>query len=143
MSRTRDEAAYQQAMREWGVPECLHVPVVAFDEGAITDHIGDIVDVLSPGRALLVAIDPPPERDIRLPIWSHPRADVLFDPLQVWVSTSYTRYREAYARAKGHESLSGKVLAHVYKQAHGDASWLWLRSPSSSVATSKLKRRVH
>lgn len=116
MPRIRDDAAYQQAMREWAVPECLHVPVVAEDEAAITDHIGDIVQILSPGRALVVAIDPPPERDIRLPIWAHPMATVFFEPFQVWVNPSYTRYRQAYVRAKGHESVSGKVLAHVYNR---------------------------
>lgn len=116
LSRVRNDAAYQQAMREWAVPECLHVPVVAEDETAIADHIGDIVQVLSPGRALVVAIDPPPERDIRLPIWAHPMASAFFEPLQVWVNPSYTRYRQAYARAKGHESVSGKVLAHVYNR---------------------------
>ncbi len=116
MPRIRDHAAYQQAMREWVVPECLHVPVVAVDEDAITDHIGDIVEVLSPGRALLVAIDPPPERDIRLPIWAYPTASVFFEPLQVWVNPSYTRYRQAYVRAKGNQSVSGKVLAHVYNR---------------------------
>ena len=103
-------------MREWAVPECLHVPVVAADEKAITDHVGDIVEILSPGRALVVAIDPPPERDIRLPIWTHARSSVFFEPLQVWVSPSYTRYRQTYVRAKGHESVSGKVLAHVYNR---------------------------
>lgn len=116
MARIRDAAAYQQAMREWVVPECLHVPVVAADEKAITDHIGDIVEILSPGRALVVAVDPPPERDIRLPIWSYPAANVFFEPLQVWVNPNYTRYRQAYVRAKGHESISGKVLAHVYNR---------------------------
>lgn len=116
MPRIRDAAAYQQVMREWVVPECLHVPVVAVDEKAIADHIGDIVEVLSLGRALLVAIDPPPERDIRLPIWAHPAANMFFEPLQVWVNPNYTRYRRAYIRAKGLESVSGKVLAHVYNR---------------------------
>jgi hypothetical protein len=54
---SRDDSV-STAMRRWGVPECLHVPV-AVDEAAITDHIGDIVKVLSPGKALLVAIEPP------------------------------------------------------------------------------------
>jgi hypothetical protein len=103
-------------MREWVVPECLHVPVVALDEEAITNHIGDIVEVLSPGKALLVAIDPPPERDKRLPIWTYSRSDIFFEPLQVWVSPSYTRYRQAFARAKGPESIAGKVMAHVYNR---------------------------
>ena len=116
MPRIRDEAAYEQAMREWVVPECLHVPIVAADEDAITDHVGDIVEVLSPGRALIVAIDPPMERDLRLPIWKLPSVGVLFEPLQVWVSPKYTRYRNAYVRAHGREAVSGKVLAHVYNR---------------------------
>ena len=114
--RRRDEAAYEQAVRRWAVPECLHVPVVALDEAAIVDHIGDIVETLSPGRALVVAIDPPPERDLRLPIWSHPRSGVFFEPIQVWVKPSYTRYRAAYVRAMGSESVAGSVLAHVYNR---------------------------
>jgi hypothetical protein len=89
---------------------------VVLDEEAITDYIGDIVEILSPGRALVVAIDPPPARDIRLPIWAHPMANVFFEPLQVWVSPNYTRYRKAYVRAMGQESVSGKVLAHVYNR---------------------------
>lgn len=116
MPRIRDEAAYQQAMREWVVPECLHVPVVAVDEEAIKDHVGDIVEILSPGRALVVAIYPPRERDFRLPIWAYPSANVFFEPIQVWVNPSYTRYRQAYVRAKGADSVSGKVLAHVYNR---------------------------
>lgn len=116
MARIRDEAAYRQAMREWVVPECLHVPIVAADEQAVSNHIGDIVEVLSPGRALLVAVDSPPERDRRLPIWEHPNVGIFFDPLQVWVSPGYTRYRKAYIRAKGVESASGKVLHHVYNR---------------------------
>lgn len=115
-NRVRDEAAYEQAMRQWVIPECLHVPVVAEDESAITDHIGDIVEILSPGRAIVVAVDHPPERDLRLPIWSNPMASVFFEPLQVWVNPSYTRYRQAYVRAKGQESVAGKVLAHVYNR---------------------------
>jgi hypothetical protein len=46
----------------------------------------------------------------------HPAANVLFDPLQVWVHTAYTRYRPAYIRAKGHEAIADKVLAHVYNR---------------------------
>ena len=46
MPRLRNEPAYVQAIQQWGVPECLHVPIVALDEEAITDHIGDIVEVI-------------------------------------------------------------------------------------------------
>lgn len=116
MPRIRDEAAYEQAMRKWVIPECLHVPIVARDEAAIVDHIGDIVRVLSPGKALLVAVDPPPPRDERLPIWSYPRSAVFFEPTQVWVAPSFTRYRQAYIRGKGVDSVDGTVLAHVYNR---------------------------
>lgn len=116
MPRHRNEPAYIQAVRQWGVPECLHVPIVALNEEAITDHIGDIVEVLSPGRALLVEIDPPPPSDERLPIWAHSSSGVFFEKRQVWVSYSYSRYRYAYAKALGQESVSGKILAHMYNR---------------------------
>ena len=103
-------------MREWALPPCLHVPIVAIDEAAIHDHIGEIVSVLSPGRALLVAVDPPPDRDFSLPIWEHPNVENLFEPLQVWVSPTYTRYRPAYRRAKGDAAVEGAVLHHVYNR---------------------------
>src|SRR5712691_13127174 len=45
MSRMRDQAAYQQVMREWVVPEGLHVPIVAVDETAIVD--GEEISELS------------------------------------------------------------------------------------------------
>lgn len=105
MPRTRNEPAYFQAVRQWGIPECLHVPIVAVDEVAISEHIGDIVKVLSPGRALIVEIDPPPPRDERLPIWTHQRSDVFFEKRQVWVSHNYTRYRQAYVAAFGNDAV--------------------------------------
>lgn len=116
MPRLRNEPACVQAVRQWGMPECLHVPIVALDEKAINDHIGDVVEVLSPGRALLVEVDTPPPRDERLPIWSHLSSSVLFERRQVWVSHSYSRYRDAYVKAMGRESVLNKVLAHVYNR---------------------------
>lgn len=89
MTRLRDEAAYEEATKRWVLPECLHVPIVAESEEAIALHIGDIVEVLSPGRALLVSVDEPAPRDLRLPIWSHARSEVFFDRLQVWVSPEW------------------------------------------------------
>lgn len=108
--------AYQQAMREWVVPECLHQPIVACDLSAIEDHVGEIVKILSPDRALLVRPDPPPLRDLRLPIFEHPNVDALFQPLQVWVSPGYSRYRKAWRRALGDDAINGKVLHHVYNR---------------------------
>ena len=118
MPRKRDEVAYFQATRRSGLPECVHVPVAAVDEQAIIDHIGDVREVLSPGKALLVAVDPPPPRDLRLPIWRLPTSEVLFESTQVWVSPSYTRYRPAYIKAKGPESVAGLVLSHVVNRRH-------------------------
>lgn len=111
-----DPVAYQQAMREWVVPECLHQPIVARDLSAIEDHVGEIVEILSPDRALLVRPDPPPLPDLRLPIFEHPNVDALFLPLQVWVSPGYTRYRKAWRRAFGDDAIKGKVLHHVFNR---------------------------
>ncbi len=116
MRHLPDPVAYKQAMKEWVVPECLHIPIVAVDEAAICDHVGDIIEVLSPGRALLVQTDEPPPRDLRLPIWDHPNVDVLHARLQVWVKPDYTRYRPAYIRAMGKDQLGDKVLHHVFNR---------------------------
>jgi hypothetical protein len=39
-----DEAAKEIALRRWNLPECLHVPVAAVDEDAISNYIGTISD---------------------------------------------------------------------------------------------------
>jgi hypothetical protein len=111
-----DPVAYDQATREWAVPACLHQPIVARDRSAIEEHVGEVVEVLSSDRALLVRPSPPPLRDIRLPIFDHPNIDALFQPLQVWVSPSYTRYRQAWRRALGDDAIYGKVLHHVFNR---------------------------
>ena len=43
-------------------------------------------------------------------------SSVFFERRQVWVSHSYSRYRYAYVRALGRESVAGKVLAHMYNR---------------------------
>ena len=111
-----DPVAFKQAMREWAVPECLHQPIVARDLSAIEDHVGEIVEILSPNRALLVRPDPPPLPDLRLPIFEHSNVDALFHPLQIWVSPGYTRYRKAWRRALGGDAIDGKVLHHVFNR---------------------------
>ena len=78
-----DSAAYEQAIREWAIPECLHQPIVARDRSAIEDHVGEIIKVLSPDRALLVRPSPPPLPDLRLPIFEHSNIDGLFSPTGV------------------------------------------------------------
>ena len=116
MARMRDPAAVEQAVRRWGLPACLHVPIVAVDQAAIEDCIGTVTRVISPGRALLVEPDPPEPRDPGLPIWQHPQIDTLFCSPQVWVAPAYTRYRWAWRRALGEDAIRGMVLHHVYNR---------------------------
>ena len=116
MPRTPDPAAYEQAMRKWALPPCLHVPIVAVDQSAIEDHIGEVLEVVSPGKALLVRADPPAPPDDRLPIFVHQNVANLFHTEQLWVSPGYTRYRQAWRRVFGGEGIEGKVLHHVYNR---------------------------
>ncbi|HEX8167629.1 MAG TPA: hypothetical protein VF601_17815 [Beijerinckiaceae bacterium] len=67
-----DPVARELALRSYGLPECLHVPVGARDEEAIRDYVGEVVRVLATGRpakALLMRARPPRKIDARLPIW--------------------------------------------------------------------------
>jgi hypothetical protein len=94
-----DEIAKGIAVRRWGLPECLHVPVAAVDEDAIHTYVGEVLQVFggrSPPKALLVKVKDPPPRDERLPIWSIARSKIFYKEMQVWVDVSYTRYRPAY-----------------------------------------------
>lgn len=116
MVRTVDRAAFEQVTRQWVLPPCLHIPIVAKDRRAIEDHIGDVVSVVSPDKALLVRVDPPPPPDMRLPIFSHPNITNLFQELQLWVSPEYTRYRNAWKRSLGPATIEGKVLHHIYNR---------------------------
>jgi hypothetical protein len=110
-----DEVAREQASR-WGVPDNLHIPIAATDEAAISRHVGDIVQVLS-GRgqrkAFLVAPHAGPAPDMRFPIWDHPAAPIIRDPLQVWVHVAYTRYRAAFRLGRPEVELTGLVVSHA------------------------------
>ncbi len=116
MIRQVDPVAFEQAMREWALPPCLHIPIAARDEAAIKNHIGDVTQIISPGRALLVRVDPPQPSDLRLPIFEHPNISSLFEPLQLWVHPRYTRYRSAWARTFGRTQIEHRVLHHVYNR---------------------------
>lgn len=116
MIREFDPVAIEQAIREWALPPCLHVPVAARDEAAIEDHIGDVIEIISPGKALLVKLDPPSRIDPRLPIFQHANVSRLFEPLQIWVHPRYTRYRAAWARTFGTTQIENRVLHHVYNR---------------------------
>ena len=99
-----------------GLMPCLYVPVAARDTDAIERYVGRIVEGLSPrsaSKALLIQAHEPDEPDRRLPIWQHPGADVLHQPIQVWVHVNYTSYRRAYRRAFPDADLTDLVLDHI------------------------------
>ncbi|GLS00427.1 hypothetical protein GCM10007859_04330 [Brevundimonas denitrificans] len=103
-------------VRRYGLPESLRVPIAAIDELAIERHVGVISETLSGAgtrRAFLVRAHPPLPADPRLPIWEQPGADMLHQPLQVWVHRTYGRYRRAYQRAFPDTELDGLVLSHA------------------------------
>lgn len=111
-----DQVAQDIALHRYVLPECLHVPVAAVSEEAITTYIGDIVEVLSRGtarKAFLVRSKGPPPIDDQLPIWEAEGAAIFHSRMQVWVDVGYTRYRNAYQRAFPTEEIAGKVLSHT------------------------------
>jgi hypothetical protein len=111
-----DQVAREIALRQYVLPECLHVPTAALNEEAIATYIGDIVQVLAKGdpkKAFLVEVKAPLTIDARLPIWDLEGAETLHRQLQVWVHVGYTRYRSAYRRAFPSENIAGKVLSHA------------------------------
>jgi hypothetical protein len=116
MTRSVDPVAYEIAMKQYVVPPSLHFPIVAIDEVAITEHIGEVVRVISPGRALLVKIDPPVERDSRLPIFQHQNIERLFEPMTLWVNPNYTRYRKAWVKSFGSAGIENLVIHHIYNR---------------------------
>lgn len=109
------DAAAREVVRR-GLPDCLHIPVAAVDEAAITSYIGEIVQVLSSGsarKAFLIRTKEPPPIDERLPIWERPGAAILHARLQVWVHIGFTRYRRAYRKAFPDQEIDGQVLSHA------------------------------
>lgn len=116
MTRRIDSVAYEQVVREWVLPPCLHVPIAARDQDSISNHIGEVVQVISPGKVLLVSVDAPSPADLRLPIFEHPNLPQLFEPLQLWVHPRYTRYRAAWVRVFGPSQIENRVLHHVYNR---------------------------
>lgn len=105
-----------ERVRNFGIPECLRVPIAAIDEAAIETYVGTIVRTLSGNRhrtAFLVKAHEPLPRDERLPLWGHSGAAMLHQPLQVWVHRTYSRYRAAYRLAHPHEDLGAVVLSHA------------------------------
>ncbi|OEU70046.1 MAG: hypothetical protein BA874_05735 [Desulfuromonadales bacterium C00003068] len=86
-----DEVARENALRRYGIPEGLHVPIAAVNELAITTYVGEIIRVLSSQtnrRAFLVKVREAPPKDCLLPIWEESGSDVFFRQSQVWVDVS-------------------------------------------------------
>jgi hypothetical protein len=111
-----DPIAREIALRRSGLPECLHVPIAAVNEHAITTYIGDVVQTLArgtPKKAFLVRAKAPPPIDERLTIWEMEGAAVFHRQMQVWVHVAYTRYRRAYKKAFPTEEIADKVLSHA------------------------------
>lgn len=118
-----DHAAKDVARRHWALPECLHVPVAAVDEAAISDYIGEIERILavgSPSRALLVRAESLSPLDPSLPISKLPSSNILHLPMQVWVHIRYGGYRRAYKKAFPGEDIDGKVLSHAVNRRTAD-----------------------
>lgn len=111
-----DAAAIEIALRRYGLPECLHVPIAAMDEQAISNFVGEIVQDLSgrsARRALLVRAGDPPPRDLSLPIWDVSGCDILHQRMQVWVDVKYGSYRSAYKKAFPGTNIANFVLSHA------------------------------
>jgi len=111
-----DHAAQEVALKQFALPECLHIPTAAVNEAAITSYIGEIEQVLaegSPRKAFLIKAKEPPFADARLPIWGMPASKLLHERRQVWVHIEFTRYRRAYRKAFPDEAIDGKVLSHA------------------------------
>jgi hypothetical protein len=111
-----DAIARDQALHRYGIPECLHVPIAAVDEAAISTYVGEIRQTLS-GRghrkAFLVEAHAAPAIGRRYPIWDEPGCAIFHHPLQVWVHVGFTRYRQAYRRAFPDECIDDMVLSHA------------------------------
>lgn len=123
MSRLIDLAAKNIAVQRFALPECLHVPVAAASEQAIIDYVGQIKQVLAfghPNRAVLVEVNPPPQRDIRLPIWKEANSPILHKTEQVWVRVDYSGYRRAYKKAFPDEDISQMVLSHCMNRRNAN-----------------------
>lgn len=139
MSRLIDLSAKNIAIQRFALPECLHVPVAAASEQAIMDYVGQVKRVLAtgkPNKAFLVEVDPPLQRDLRLPIWKEVNSLVLHKTAQVWVHVNYSGYRRAYKKAFPEEDISQMVLSHCMNRRHANIKrFQYVRIVPTSRAT--------
>lgn len=111
-----DDVARDIALHRYGLADCLHVPIAAVDEAAISTYVGDVLQAVGGGphrRALLVRAQPPAPPDPRFPVWTTAGSDILHQPLQLWVDVAYTRYRRAWRTAFPDQNLGDRVLSHA------------------------------
>ena len=111
-----DEIARDIAVQRYGLAPCLHVPIAAIDEAAITAHVGDVLQAIGGGgqrRALLVRAHAPEPPDPRFPVWALAGSEMLHRPVQLWVDVAYTRYRRAWTTAFPDLPLGDQVLSHA------------------------------
>jgi hypothetical protein len=111
-----DEIAREIAFKRWALPECLHVPIAAVDEDAISNYVGRVERVVSgrgARRALLVTVPERAKIDPLLPIADNPNAGIFHARQQVWVHVAYKPYRPAYKRALPDQNIDGLILSHA------------------------------
>jgi hypothetical protein len=111
-----DEIAREIAFKRWALPECLHVPIAAVDEDAISNYVGHVERVVSgrrARRALLVTVPERAKIDPLLAIADNPNAGIFHARQQVWVHVAYKPYRPAYKRALPDQNIDGLILSHA------------------------------
>jgi hypothetical protein len=111
-----DALARDMALRKFGLPLCLHIPIAAKDRSAIATYVGTIESgVGNPATPQALVVHPyePFPADERLSIWRMPEAAILHSKRQVWVHVDYTRYREAFRSSFPATDLSDLVVDHV------------------------------
>lgn len=116
-----DPVAVEIALRRYGLPPCLHVPVAARNLAAISRFVGCIeseLSLLGTNRALLVrrpdrTHKPESRCKLGLPVWQTETAASFHANPQVWVHVDYRGYRRAYEKAHPGLDLSKFVIDHI------------------------------
>ncbi len=132
-------------VRDWAMPECLHVPIAAVDEPAIRNFIGDIEQVLvdgTPPKAFVVKIADLPPIDRRLPIWDMASSKALFSHRQIWVHIAFTRYRNAYKNAFPDEINRRQGSEPRNEPSHRGAEGIFLRADHAHFARMQLEQHL-
>lgn len=110
-----DPAGKERALRRAAMPENLLVPIAAVDKDAILRHVGQVCEPVPgtrPGNAFKVLAECGPEPS-DLTIWQHERAEIINEPIQLWVDAAYTGYRKAYRMVFPQENIRRMVIHHV------------------------------